>query len=188
MLSEDKAAITAVAETLKADVTLQNSRKSLDSSEPPSPAPPGQSCGLIYVNHTYTTSIQNYHVLCPSFQLTPVPGSKEMVTLFAIPARPSRWDPRLNTDVSGILGVWHLVWPVLVSSPVLHTAAQHSQRDESYYVSSRVAGPPLGRCSSSPRTLSMTSSSDTSITSCSTPVASHVEVHLLHGQLLQNEQ
>ena len=43
--------------------------------------------------------------------------------------------PRLNTDVLGILGVWHLVWPVLISSPVahmLHTAAQHSLRDHSF--------------------------------------------------------
>ena len=39
---------------------------------------------------TYSTSIRHYHVLCPSFQLTPVPATKEMVTLFATPARPSR--------------------------------------------------------------------------------------------------
>eukprot|EP00731_Ephydatia_muelleri_P001807 Em0001g1807a len=36
---------------------------------------------------TYSTSIRHYHVSCPFFQLTPVPATKEMVTLFAIPCK-----------------------------------------------------------------------------------------------------
>ena len=86
--------------------------------------PPLGSSSHVTLNCLFTSHLTWWPLFVPSWNTV---GSH-------FPLHTHMVGPRLNTDVSGILGVWHLVWPVLVSSPVartLHTAAQHSQRDDS---------------------------------------------------------